>query len=114
VFISRDGMVQRTAVRGINRYGRLSQGVKVMNVRDDDVVSAVAVVYDSDDEDETTVDPLELALEGEVPGQPGEAGTEGDTPAETDDDGSPGTQINESDIDDAEDEASPTTEDDVT
>jgi DNA gyrase subunit A len=113
VFISRDGMVQRTAVRGINRYGRLSQGVKVMNVRDDDVVSAVAVVYDSDDEDESTADPLELALEGEVPGQPGEAGTEGDTPAEGGDGGSPGTQINESDLDDPEDDDSPTTEDDV-
>ena len=42
VFISREGMVQRTGVRGISRYGRLSQGVRVMNIRDDDVVSAVA------------------------------------------------------------------------
>ena len=42
VFISREGMVQRTAVEGINRYGRAAQGVKVMNMRDDDVVSAVA------------------------------------------------------------------------
>ncbi len=47
VFISREGMVQRTAVEGINRYGRAAQGVKVMNVREDDVVSAVAVVADS-------------------------------------------------------------------
>ena len=37
VFISREGMVQRTGVRGISRYGRLSQGVRVMNIRDDDV-----------------------------------------------------------------------------
>src|SRR5579859_4739805 len=36
VFISQNGMVQRTSVRGINRYGRASQGVKVMNIRDDD------------------------------------------------------------------------------
>ena len=44
VFISSTGMVQRTSVRGINRYGRASQGVRVMNLRDDDVVSAVALV----------------------------------------------------------------------
>jgi DNA gyrase subunit A len=36
VFISQNGMVQRTAARGINRYGRASQGVRVMNVREDD------------------------------------------------------------------------------
>ncbi|MEV4420059.1 DNA gyrase subunit A [Patulibacter sp. NPDC049589] len=50
VFISEGGMVQRTAVRGINRYGRNSQGVKVMNMKDDDRVSAVARIL----EDETT------------------------------------------------------------
>jgi DNA gyrase subunit A len=48
VFISRDGMVQRTSVRGINRYGRTSQGVRVMNLRDGDEVSAVALVVESD------------------------------------------------------------------
>ena len=47
VFISKEGMVQRTAVEGINRYGRSAQGVKVMNIREDDIVSAVAVVADS-------------------------------------------------------------------
>jgi DNA gyrase subunit A len=46
VFISREGMVQRTSVKGISRYGRASQGVKVMNIRDDDVVSAVALVME--------------------------------------------------------------------
>jgi DNA gyrase subunit A len=50
VFISEGGMVQRTAVRGINRYGRNSQGVTVMNIKDDDRVSAVARIL----EDETT------------------------------------------------------------
>jgi DNA gyrase subunit A len=44
VFISTGGMVQRTSVRGINRYGRASQGVRVMNLKDDEVVSAVALV----------------------------------------------------------------------
>jgi DNA gyrase subunit A len=50
LFISSGGMVQRTSVRGINRYGRASQGVRVMNLKDDDLVSAVALVVDSGDE----------------------------------------------------------------
>ena len=48
VFISQNGMVQRTSVRGINRYGRASQGVRVMNIRDGDQVSAVALVVESE------------------------------------------------------------------
>ena len=50
VFISAAGMVQRTPVRGINRYGRASQGVRLMNLKDDDTVSAVALVAESDAE----------------------------------------------------------------
>jgi DNA gyrase subunit A len=50
VFISQNGMVQRTSVRGINRYGRASQGVRVMNLREDDVVSAVALVVETEAE----------------------------------------------------------------
>src|SRR5437588_8803043 len=48
VFISQNGMVQRTSVRGINRYGRASQGVRVMNIREDDQVSAVALIVESE------------------------------------------------------------------
>ena len=48
VFISQTGMVQRTGVRGISRMGRSTQGVKVMNLRRDDTVSAVALVVESD------------------------------------------------------------------
>jgi DNA gyrase subunit A len=48
VFISQNGMVQRTSVRGINRYGRAAQGVRVMNLREDDVVSAVALVVETE------------------------------------------------------------------
>jgi DNA gyrase subunit A len=47
VFVSAGGMVQRTPVRGINRYGRASQGVRLMNLKDDDTVSAVALVAES-------------------------------------------------------------------
>ncbi len=55
VFISQNGMVQRTSVRGINRYGRASQGVRVMNIRDDDQVSAVALVVESETATAATV-----------------------------------------------------------
>jgi DNA gyrase subunit A len=65
VFISRDGMVQRTAVRGISKQGRPAQGVRVMNLRDDDVVSAVALVIESSTDTAAEVeDPVEeLAAE---------------------------------------------------
>src|SRR5918999_1138793 len=48
VFISQNGMVQRTGVRGINRYGRGSQGVRVMNLREGDEVSAGALVVETE------------------------------------------------------------------
>ncbi len=48
VFISQEGMVQRTAVRGISQQGRAATGVRVMNIRDDDQVSAVALVVESE------------------------------------------------------------------
>ena len=46
LFISVNGMVQRTSVKGINSMGRATQGVKVMNIADDDKVSAVAIVVE--------------------------------------------------------------------
>jgi DNA gyrase subunit A len=47
VFISQNGMVQRTGVKGISQQGRPAQGVRVMNLREDDTVSAVALVMES-------------------------------------------------------------------
>jgi DNA gyrase subunit A len=49
LFISQNGMVQRTRAGGISQMGRPTQGVKVMNMKEDDVVSAVALVVESDD-----------------------------------------------------------------
>jgi DNA gyrase subunit A len=49
LFISQNGMVQRTGVKGISQMGRSTQGVKVMNIKDDDRVSAVALVVESED-----------------------------------------------------------------
>ena len=79
VFISQHGMVQRTGVRGISRYGRASQGVRLMNLRDDDQVSAVALVVDAGGgTGAATGEEKELAaeLEDEIP-----AGTDGAAPA---------------------------------
>ncbi len=50
LFISQNGMVQRTSVGGISQMGRSTQGVKVMNIKDDDRVSAVALVVESEGE----------------------------------------------------------------
>jgi DNA gyrase subunit A len=94
LFISAGGMVQRTPVRGINRYGRASQGVRLMNLKDDDIVSAVALVAESDEDDEgvgaTTVEAapnggpgvelgaLDVAVEEAVDSAPGEDDGEDD------------------------------------
>jgi DNA gyrase subunit A len=50
VFISQNGMVQRTGVRGISKQGRPAQGVRLMNLREDDVVSAVALVMETSED----------------------------------------------------------------
>jgi DNA gyrase subunit A len=82
VFISQNGMVQRTGVRGINRYGRTSQGVRVMNLREGDVVSAVALVIENDSPTAATVTGDELPLE-DLPNGLEEAVDEGEDTEET-------------------------------
>jgi DNA gyrase subunit A len=87
VFISQNGMVQRTGAKGISTMGRATQGVRVMNLREKDRVSAVALVVESTADpkvDGNGAPPDQELLEGEV-----EALTEGDdavaeeeTPAE--------------------------------
>ena len=75
VFISQSGMVQRTSVKGISKQGRPAQGVRVMNLRDDDTVSAVALVMETTADTAATVQedlpevdaPEPEALEGEAP-----------------------------------------------
>jgi DNA gyrase subunit A len=92
VFISQNGMVQRTSVKGISRYGRASQGVRVMNIRDDDVVSAVAVVVeDTADTAAAVADELTSVDAGEPTTQPAGdemvASEDGDGGAEASSDG---------------------------
>jgi DNA gyrase subunit A len=50
VFISVGGMVQRTSAGGISQQGRSATGVRVMNLKDEDLVSAVALVIDAGEE----------------------------------------------------------------
>ena len=73
LFISVNGMVQRTSVKGINSMGRATQGVKVMNIKDDDRVSAVALVVESED-----AAPAEAEPEGQE--ELAEAPTDGASP----------------------------------
>ena len=67
VFISEGGMVQRTSVRGINQYGRASQGVRVMNVADEDRVSAVALVMETNTDAAAVVEGDDPVLAGDAP-----------------------------------------------
>ena len=68
LFISQNGMVQRTNAGGISQMGRATQGVRTMNLREDDRVSAVALVVESSadvaDEAESVA---EAAAEGAKP-----------------------------------------------
>ena len=47
MFITENGMVQRTSAGGISKTGRATQGVKVMNVKEGDRISAVALVVEA-------------------------------------------------------------------
>ena len=77
VFISQNGMVQRTGVRGISKQGRPAQGVRVMNLREDDQVSAVALVIEQSADttaevqeglEEASADGSTTTADGEAPG----------------------------------------------
>jgi DNA gyrase subunit A len=65
VFISQSGMVQRTGVSGISRMGRPTQGVRVMNLKPGDRVSAVALVVENGNGNGSA--PAGGTLEGESP-----------------------------------------------
>jgi DNA gyrase subunit A len=65
VFISQSGMVQRTAVSGITQMGRATQGVRVMNLKSGDRVSAVALVVESANGNGSA--PAAESLEDEAP-----------------------------------------------
>ncbi|MGN6201180.1 MAG: DNA gyrase subunit A [Solirubrobacterales bacterium] len=78
LFISQNGMVQRTSVSGISQMGRSTQGVKVMNIKDDDRVSAVALVVDSEESKgaDDEADAQEPLVEASVDGAEAAGGTD--------------------------------------
>ena len=68
LFISQNGMVQRTRAGGISQMGRATQGVRVMNMKEDDRVSAVALVVESSSSVAEEADAVaEEAAEGATP-----------------------------------------------
>ncbi len=70
LFISQNGMVQRTNAGGISQMGRATQGVRVMNIKDDDRVSAVALVVESSaDVAEEAEEVAEAAAHGAKPAE---------------------------------------------
>jgi DNA gyrase subunit A len=84
VFISETGMVQRTSARGISQQGRAATGVRVMNLKDADRVSAIALVVESDaaqvSDEQLAAGPVELSSESGG----GEAGVMDPTTGESD------------------------------
>jgi DNA gyrase subunit A len=84
VFISAQGMVQRTGVKGISQQGRATQGVTVMNLREDDHVSAIALVAEESGDTTAAAAALEADVEPEVSvgDSSAAAGENGATPAD--------------------------------
>ena len=74
LFNSQNGMVQRTSVSGISQMGRSTQGVKVMNIKDDDRVSAVALVVESEEGEAAAATPEDNGQEPLVEASPDGAG----------------------------------------
>jgi DNA gyrase subunit A len=73
MLISREGTIIRTAVDGISRMSRSTQGVRLMNLRGDDTVGSIARVTEPqapvDGQTELDVEPDDGASPD---GQPGE------------------------------------------
>jgi DNA gyrase subunit A len=59
VFISQNGMVQRIAVRDFRPLGRNAQGFRLMNVREDDSVSAIALVMEDEAATPESAEPVD-------------------------------------------------------
>jgi DNA gyrase subunit A len=79
MLISHDGTVIRTAAEGISRMGRATQGVRVMNLRDGDHMSAIARVTEPQG---ATVDEGDEPAEQTPDGDPGDDSAAGQPEAE--------------------------------
>jgi DNA gyrase subunit A len=81
VFISQNGMVQRIAVRDFRPLGRNAQGFRLMNIREDDRVSAVALVMEDEASTPESAEPVDPDTLGARVVEPA-AATEAETLAE--------------------------------
>jgi DNA gyrase subunit A len=82
MLISRDGTIIRTAVEGISRMGRPTQGVRLMNLRGDDRVGSIARVTEpqAPDDPQTELNVENGDVPGDAAGEPPSA--DGAAPAE--------------------------------
>ncbi len=51
LLMTREGMIVRLEVKTISQYGRATQGVRLINVRDNDAVSSIEVIRSDGSED---------------------------------------------------------------
>jgi DNA gyrase subunit A len=56
MIMTSSGTLIRTSMSGINTMGRITQGVKLINIRDEDSVATVARAPKSDDTDSEEVE----------------------------------------------------------
>src|SRR5690348_16223766 len=84
MLISREGTVIRTAVEGISRMGRPTQGVRLMNLRGDDTVGSIARVTEpqAPDDPQIELDVENGDVQGDAPEEPPSADGDGAGPAE--------------------------------
>jgi DNA gyrase subunit A len=84
MLISREGTIIRTAVDGISRMGRPTQGVRLMNLRGDDTVGSIARVTEpqAPDDLQTELDVENGDVPGDAPEEPPSADGDGAAPAE--------------------------------
>jgi DNA gyrase subunit A len=67
VFISQNGIVQRFAVKDLRPLGRPAQGFRLMRIREDDAVAAVALVVETDAPDTAGIgEPVSLDASGDA------------------------------------------------
>ena len=72
MLISQDGTVIRQKAEGISRMGRATQGVRVMNLRDGDMVSSIARVTEPDADAVTGDEPIAAVDDAVDLGEPSE------------------------------------------
>jgi DNA gyrase subunit A len=80
-------MVQRTSAGEISQYKRASQGVRVMNIKDDDCVSAVAPVMEGSSEDKVVEEAAAAAADAPPAVDQPELATDAPAEPETSDEG---------------------------